>query len=563
MVAGDVTLRIMRDRAFSSEVKTGSREALFRFYRNGKGFRSGTGRGLPAALLASTALAVMLPATRPARAQDATWLLNPTNGNFNNAANWTPTVPTGTAFFGASNTTALSFGGTGGTEVDGWTFNAGASNYSFSNGNLLVFQGAGINIQGGSAAITNTGLLIFTDATTAGSAVITNTDNGDLHFTATATAGSATISNNGDLEFRDSSTAGSAAITNNSFGFLGFSDTSTAGNAAITNNGELDFDNTSTAGNAAITNGAYLFFRRSSTAGNAAITNNAALEFDDTSTAGNATITNNNFGSLGFVNASTAGNATITNNATLFFSNSSTAGNAAIANNGVLEFNNTSTAGNAAIANNAPGAMVDFSGSTGPAGDGKLTAGSIAGNGTFFLGGNELTVGGNNLSTTVTGVIADGGGFGGSGASLVKTGTGTLTLSGANTYTGGTTISAGTLQVGNGGTSGSIVGNVADNGTLAFNRSDAVSFGGVISGSGALQQNGTGTSILTAANTYTGGTTISAGTLRIGNGGTTGSIVGNVVDNGTLAFNRSDTVSFGGVISGTGALQQHGTGTLT
>ena len=68
-----------------------------------------------------------------------------------------------------------------------------------------------------------------------------------------------------------------------------------------------------------------------------------------------------------------------------------------------------------------------------------------------------------------------------------------------------------------------------------------------------MAQIGTGTTILTANNTYTGGTTISAGTLQLGNGGTTGSIVGNVIDNGTLAFNRSDGDVFAGTISGTGA----------
>ena len=99
----------------------------------------------------------------------------------------------------------------------------------------------------------------------------------------------------------------------------------------------------------------------------------------------------------------------------------------------------------------------------------------------------------------------------GSGASLVKVGAGTLTLSGANTYTGGTTITAGTLQLGNGGTTGSILGDVVNNATLAFNRSNAYQFDGAISGSGAVQQIGAGTTTLTAVNTYAGATTISAG----------------------------------------------------
>ena len=72
-------------------------------------------------------------------------------------------------------------------------------------------------------------------------------------------------------------------------------------------------------------------------------------------------------------------------------------------------------------------------------------------------------------------------------------------------------------------------------------------YGGVISGTGTLTKSGAGTLTLTGANTYTGGTTISAGTLQIGNGGTTGSVAGNIVDNGALVFNRSDALTYAGV----------------
>jgi hypothetical protein len=120
--------------------------------------------------------------------------------------------------------------------------------------------------------------------------------------------------------------------------------------------------------------------------------------FRNMSSAGNATITNNFFGVMQFFNTSTAGNATITTN-----------------NGGVTLFNNASTGGNARFITDA-GGLFDISSLF----SGGITAGSIEGAGTYSLGSKSLTVGGNNLSTEVSGTIADGGFNGGTGGSLVK-----------------------------------------------------------------------------------------------------------------------------------------------
>ncbi len=231
----------------------------------------------------------------------------------------------------------------------------------------------------------------------------------------------------------------------------------------------------------------------------------------------------------------------------LTLSGSSTYSGATTVNSGTLQAGALNAFASASAFTIASGATLNLNGF-------NQTIGSLAGAGSVTLGSATLTTGTDNTSTTFSGTISGSGG-------LTKIGSGALTLSGANTYSGGTTITGGSLQLGNGGASGSIVGNVTNNGTFAINRSNTFTFGGVISGSGAFQQNGAGTTILTAANTYTGGTTITGGTLQLGNGGAGGSIVGNVTNSSTFAINRSDTFTFGGVISGSGALQQNGAGT--
>ena len=223
-----------------------------------------------------------------------------------------------------------------------------------------------------------------------------------------------------------------------------------------------------------------------------------------------------------------------------------TAANATITNTGsnsFTAFNLGGSGGNAALINANPTAFITIA-ELDTAG---TTVGSIAGNGTIYLGSKNLTVGGNQQSTVFSGsncgresaparqILQTGAGpF--TGGSLTKVGNGTLTLTGLNTYTGGTNLNGGILAVNsdsnlgtgplsfNGGTlqalatGGGITSSKpitlgAGGGTFLADAGTASTLSGIISGAGTWTKSGPGLLALSAANTYTGGTIISGGTL--------------------------------------------------
>ncbi|MBC7366415.1 MAG: autotransporter-associated beta strand repeat-containing protein, partial [Undibacterium sp.] len=197
------------------------------------------------------------------------------------------------------------------------------------------------------------------------------------------------------------------------------------------------------------------------------------------------------------------------------------------------------------------------------------------------LGGSNRTfsiASGNTL--TLAGVVSGGNGF-------TVTNGGTLVVTAANTYTGTTTVSngqltlknatgsatgtgnvtvgsGGTLQIGDATAAGSLGGNIANAGSVIFNRTDSFTYAGVISGAGLVNKYGTGTLTLTSDQNYTGATSVYAGTLAFGNGGASGGVASDIaVSSGaTLAVSRSDTIGYTNIVSGAGNFVKDGTGKL-
>jgi len=191
----------------------------------------------------------------------------------------------------------------------------------------------------------------------------------------------------------------------------------------------------------------------------------------------------------------------------------------------------------------------------------QIGAASFLGNGTHTgaIALDGVLNYGSSANQTFSGNIT------GSG-NLIISGTGTLALLGANTYSGTTTINSGTLQVGNGGTAGTLgLAAVSNGATLVFNRSGNLTAANAISGAGVITQRGTGTLTLTDTSAFSGPIQIFFGKIIIAGAGLLNSgTYSNVITISTiLEYSGTGTQTLSGVISGTGALVKSGTGSLT
>ncbi|MDR5458089.1 autotransporter-associated beta strand repeat-containing protein [Salmonella enterica subsp. enterica serovar Apeyeme] len=290
------------------------------------------------------------------------------------------------------------------------------------------------------------------------------------------------------------------------------------------------------------------------------VTNDAVLELNtggdfDNAISGSGQVVKSGDETLTLSGSNTYTGGTLISGGTLVASNVEALGSGDVTNNAVLELNTGGDFDNA----------ISGSGQVVKSGDETLT---LSGSNTY-TGGTLISSGtlvANDVNALGTGDVTDnavlelntGGDFDNAisgSGQVVKSGDETLTLSGANSYTGGTTISGGTLVASNVEALGS--GDVTDNATLEMNTGG--DFDNAISGSGQVVKSGDETLTLSGSNTYTGGTLISGGTLVASNVEALGT--GDVTNDAVLELNTGGT--FDNAISGSGHVVKSGDDALT
>lgn len=485
-------------------------------------------------------------------------------------------------------------------QLDGNNTYSGATN--LMAGTIIATHSNALGTTAGATTVSSGATLRFTSGLTVAEALtisgtgktVSSVDYGALHLVSGSStlsgsvtlAGDANISAASGTLFASGAFIGGGNLNKTDVGSLFLSNTGTeatmsggitvtAGVLGIDNDGQLSSGTLSLSGGALAVIGV------------TTIDNNIDITASSTiNTSGDTTLSGVISGAH---NLAKAGSATLT-----LAANNTYSGNTIVSAGGLTLTGGSSISDGSAVS--------VASGATLTLGGGSETIGSLLGDGNIVLGYN-LTTGGNNASTTFSGVIS------GTGNGITKTGSGTFTLSGSNTYTGSTTVSAGTLGLSGGAaisdvsavtvSSGATVslnasetlGSLAGAGNVSLNgftlssggNNTSTTFSGALGGSGGFTKTGSGTLTLSGSNsgTFTGDITISgggtlsvasddnlgSGTLSINN--STFGITGATTIDNSIALTNSATISntaaatISNAISGSGSLSKAGSGVLS
>jgi autotransporter-associated beta strand protein len=484
-------------------------------------------------------------------------------GQWDNATlNWTNDIGTSSGVYRDGYTNLITFGGNNGGvvnvsgtrqfgilsfAVDGYLL-TGSGTLAINNATISVGDGltatisniiSGVNglTKSGAGTLTLTGANSYTGGTLVSAG----------RLTGNTTSLQGAIVNNALVEFAQVSAgtyagamSGTGGLTKTGAGTLTLTGANSYSGGTLVSAGRLTGDTTSLQG---------------------AITNNAVVEFAQVSAgtyagamSGTGSLTKTGAGTLTLTGANSYTGGTLVSAGRLTGDTTSLQG--AITNNAVVEFAQVSAgtyaggmSGTGSLTKTGAGTLT-LTGANSYTGGTLVSAGRLTGNTTSLQGAivNNAAV---EFAQSTAGAYA--GNMSGTGG-LTKTGASTLTLTGANSYTGGTLVSAGRLT----GDTTSLQGAIVNNAAVEFAQSTSGTYAGAMSGTGGLTKTGGGTLTLTGANSYTGGTLVSAGRLT----GNTTSLQGAIVNNAEVEFAQSTAGAYAGNMAGSGAFYKSGVGSL-
>ncbi|EAT5071419.1 TPA: fibronectin-binding autotransporter adhesin ShdA [Salmonella enterica] len=428
----------------------------------------------------------------------------------------------------------------GDTEIDGGIL-AAKDAAALGTGDVTIAESATLALSQGTL-----------DNNVTGEGQIVKSGSDELIVTGDNTYSGGTTISGGTLTADHADSLGTGAVANSGVLQVGEGELentlSGSGSLVKTGTGELTLSGDNTYSGGTTITGGTLTADHADSLGSGAVANSGVLQVGEgeleNTLSGSGSLVKTGSGELTLSGDNDYSGGTIISDGTLIADNADSLGTGAVANSGVLqvgegELENT-LSGSGSLVKTGTGELT-LSGDNGYSGGTTITGGTLIADNADSLGtgavanSGVLQVGEGELENTLSG-----------SGSLVKTGTGELTLSGDNSYSGGTTITDGTLTADHADSLGT--GAVANSGVLQVGEGELEN---TLSGSGSLVKTGTGELTLSGDNSYSGDTTIADGTLIAANVNALGS--GNIDNSGTLMLDANGAFELANITTHTGA----------